>query len=91
MARRRTAGELELAAARRPDLAALAVDTALRLSDRVLPMLAAEVPAAAPRRLRRENWEVAPRLYVVNAKQDLVENLCQVISDGLRAIAPAPP
>jgi hypothetical protein len=90
MARRRTAGELELAAAR-PDLAALAVDTALRLSDRVLPMLASEVPAAAPRRLRRENWEVAPRLYVVNAKQDLVENLCQVISDGLRAIAPVPP
>jgi hypothetical protein len=75
----------------RPDLAVLAVDTALRLADRVLPMLAAEVPTAAPRRLRRENWEIAPRLYAVNARQDLIENLCLVIADGLRAIAPPPP
>jgi hypothetical protein len=30
-------------------------------------------------------------LYAVNARQDLVENLCVVVADGLRALAPEPP
>lgn len=75
----------------RPHLAILAVDTALRLGDKVLPDLAALVPGAAPVRLLRENHRVAPRLYAVNARQDLVENLCVVIADGLNALAPEPP
>jgi hypothetical protein len=76
----------------RPHLAVLAVDTALRLGDKVLPQLAALVPrAAAPVRLLRENFRVAPRLYVVNARQDLIENLCLVIADGLRELGPEPP
>ncbi|BDG05765.1 hypothetical protein AMOR_47610 [Anaeromyxobacter oryzae] len=72
----------------RPHLAILAVDTALRLGDKVLPDLAAAVDGAAPVRLGRENYRVAPRLYAVNARQDLVENLCVVIADGLRELAP---
>lgn len=75
----------------RPHLAILAVDTALRLGDKVLPDLAALVPGAAPARLLRENYRVAPGLYAVNARQDLVENLCVVVADGLRALAPEPP
>jgi len=86
----------------RPDLSVLAVDTALRLSDKVLPLLAAEVGAGpsgrpepvdppAPRLLLRDCWEVAPRLYLVGARQDLAENLCLAIVDGLRRLAPAPP
>ncbi len=72
----------------RPDLAVLAVDTALRLRDKVLPALVGLLPGAAPVRLSRENWRLAPQLYAVNARQDLIENLCLVVADGLREQAP---
>jgi hypothetical protein len=72
----------------RPDLAVLAVDTALRLRDKVLPDLLRLLPGAEPIRLLRENYRLAPGLYAVNARQDLVENLCLAIADGLRQLAP---
>jgi hypothetical protein len=78
----------------RPDLAILAVDTALRLGDRLLPMLLGALGrgrAPAPRRILRDCWEIAPRLYVTSAKQDLVLNLRAAIADGLLRLAPAPP
>ena len=76
----------------RPHLSLFAVDTALRLPDKVLPMLvAAAGHAEPPRRLQRDNWAVAPGLYVVNARQDLVANLCLAIGEGLRCLAPEPP
>jgi hypothetical protein len=76
----------------RPHVSVLVVDTALRLADKVLPDLAAAVgPRAAPRRLSRENWEVAPGLYAVNARQDLIANVCLVIADGFARLAPEPP
>lgn len=80
----------------RPDVALFVVDTALRLSDRVVPMLRAALAAAGrdpgpPRRVVRETWAVAPHLFAVNAKQDLVENACRAVAEGLRALAPDPP
>jgi hypothetical protein len=77
----------------RPDVALFAMDTALRLSDKVLPMLAAALgpQAGSPRRLLREVYAITPHLYVANARQDLVENLCRAIAEGLRALAPEPP
>jgi hypothetical protein len=80
----------------RPDVALFVVDTALRLHDKVLPMFAAalahgraDVPP--PRRVLRETWAITPHLYAVNAREDLVENVCRAIAEGLRALAPAPP
>jgi len=75
----------------RPHLAVLAVDTALRLGDKVLPDLLRLLPGAVPVRLSRENYRLAPHLYAVNARQDLVENLCLAVADGLRALSPEPP
>jgi hypothetical protein len=76
----------------RPHLSVFAVDTALRLSDKVIPMLAAATGRAdPPLRLQRDNWLVAPGLYAVNARQDLVANVCLAIGDGLRRLAPEPP
>ena len=81
----------------RPDVAVLAVDTALRLSDKVLPMFAAALasPDGAPpsfERVVRETWALTPHLYAANAREDLVENVCRAIAAGLRALAPpAPP
>lgn len=76
----------------RPDVALFVVDTALRLSDKVLPMFAAELGAKArPGRVVRETWALTPHLYAVNARQDLVENVCRALAEGLRALAPPVP
>lgn len=72
----------------RPHLAVLAVDTALRLRDKVLPDLARLFPGAAPVRLQRENYRVVPHVYAVNARQDLIENLSLAVADGLREMGP---
>ncbi len=79
----------------RPDVALFVVDTALRLSDRIVPMLVGALArgggAAEPRRIFRETWALTPHLYAVNAREDLVENVCRAVTEGLRALAPAPP
>jgi hypothetical protein len=79
--------------AARPDVALFVVDTALRLSDRLLPMFAdalaregAGVPR--PRRILRETWALGPHLFLVNAREDLVDNVCRAIAEGFRALGP---
>lgn len=76
----------------RPHVAVFAVDTALRLSDKVVPLLVdvARTRGAAltPRRVERELWALGPHLYVVNAKPDLIANLGRALAEGLRALAP---
>jgi hypothetical protein len=68
------------------------VDTALRLADRVLPLLASALApaAAAPRRIEKDLWALTPHLYAVSAKSDLVANLCRVVAEGLLALGPPP-
>jgi len=72
----------------RPHVAMFAMDTALRLSDRVLPMLTAELRGSIPRRIARDLWTLTPHVYAVSAKSDLVTNLCRVIAEGLLALGP---
>jgi len=78
-----------------PDVALFVVDTALRLSDKILPMFADALERAgteaAPRRIFRETWALTPHLYAVNAREDLVDNVCRAIAEGLRALAPGAP
>jgi hypothetical protein len=92
-----TAGEirafLRRVGAARPDLALFVVDTALRLSDKILPMFAdalarAGAPSPAPRRLLRETWALGPHLYLVNAREDLFDNVRRAIAEGIRALGP---
>jgi hypothetical protein len=78
----------------RPHLAIFVMDTALRLSDKVLPLLQAELstqPPPAARRVVREVWALTPHLYVVNARQDLMSNIGLAIAEGFRALAPPAP
>jgi hypothetical protein len=80
----------------RPDVALFAVDTALRLADKVLPMFEAALARAgaappSPRRLVRETWALTPHLYLVSAKESLIDNLCRSVAEGLRALAPPAP
>jgi hypothetical protein len=86
-------GRLE---ALRPHIALFVMDTALRLSDKVLPMLLAEGAArrggsaAEPRRVERELWALTPHLYAVNSKPDLLVNVGHAVAEGLRALSPSP-
>ena len=80
----------------RPDVALFAVDTALRLADKVLPMFEAALERSGaaphpPRRLIRETWALTPHLYLVSAKESLLDNLCRAVAEGLRALAPPAP
>ena len=78
----------------RPDVTVFVVDTALRLADKVLPMLVAELERrrgerrSAPTRIRREMWRLTPSLYAVNGRPDLVANIGSVIAEGLLALHP---
>jgi hypothetical protein len=74
----------------RPDLALFVVDTALRLGDKVVPLLSSELArgggtSSRPRRLRREIWAIAPRLLAVGAKGGLLTSVEQAVAFGLRA------
>jgi hypothetical protein len=77
----------------RPDLALFVVDTALRLSDKILPMLLAELerqpgrPPASPRRVAQELWALTPHLYAVNGRRDLMANIGRAIAEGLLALS----
>jgi hypothetical protein len=78
----------------RPDLALFVVDTALRLGDKVLPMLVEGLSrrtglSVTPRRVIREVWAVTPRLFAVGAKGDLAGNVGRAVAEGLRALAPS--
>jgi hypothetical protein len=78
----------------RPDLALFAMDTALRLGDKVVPMLVEGYRAATghaapvPRRVERDLWALTPHLYLVNSRPDLLANIGRAIAEGLRALAP---
>jgi hypothetical protein len=76
----------------RPDLALFVVDTALRLSDKVVPMLAEGTAhrggrPVIPRRVVREVWALTPRLFAVGAKGHLGANLAAAVAEGLRGLA----
>ena len=78
----------------RPDITLFVVDTALRLSDKVLPMLVAGLEhrrgggSVVPRRIERELWALTPHLYAVNGKLDLITNIGRALAEGLLALAP---
>ena len=79
----------------RPDVALFVLDTALRLEDKIVPMLLKELAkrrgtTARPKakRVVRELWALAPHLYAVNAKTDLIANIGRAIAEGFRALAP---
>lgn len=78
----------------RPDVTLFVLDTALRLSDKVLPMLMTELEhrrggaAFTPRRVVRELWALTPHLYAVNAKLDLMANIGRALGEGLLALSP---
>jgi len=78
----------------RPDVTLFVVDTALRLSDKVLPMLVAELEhrrggtPVIPRRIEHELRALTPHLYAVNGRPDLMANIGRALAEGLFALSP---
>jgi hypothetical protein len=77
----------------RPDAAFFIVDTALRLSDKVIPLLSYELArrganAAPALRFSREVWMLTPWLAVVGAHPDLIGNIRRAMAGILRGHAP---
>jgi len=78
----------------RPDSALFVVDTALRLSDKILPMLLEELERRQgrapdpPRQIGSQLWALTPNLYTVNGRRDLMANIGRAIAHGLLARAP---
>jgi hypothetical protein len=78
----------------RPDLSIFVVDTALRLSDKVLPLLLDAFRLHGhgdikPGRIAAQLWALTPHIYVVNGSRDLMANIGKVIAAGLRALSPS--
>lgn len=79
----------------RPHVAVFAMDTALRLQDKVLPMLCAHArapggPELRPRRVNGELFALTPHAYLVNARPSLMLNVGRAIAEGFAALAPDP-
>ena len=79
----------------RPDVTVFTIDTALRLSDKVLPIIVSELSrrsgtaATVPVRIVRELWAITPHIYAVNGRPDLIANIARAVAQGLLALAPS--
>ncbi len=76
-----------------PFLSIFVVDTALRLSDKILPMLVTTFPdqessPPVPKRIGSRLWSLTPRVYAVNGHRDLMANIGKAIAEGIRAGSP---
>ncbi len=77
----------------RPDLSLFVVDTALRLSDKIVPMFLAEFQRrgcgiSGKKRIAAQLWALTPRVYLVNGSRDLIMNVGKAIGAGFRALSP---
>jgi hypothetical protein len=77
----------------RPDLSLFVVDTALRLSDKVVPMLLRECRSrglanSRPKLIGGQVWSMTPYVYAVNGSRDLMGNMGKAIAAGLLALSP---
>ncbi len=76
-----------------PDVSLFVVDTALRLSDKILPMLTKELTlrgydALMPKRIGAQLWALTPHIYAVNGSRDLMANIGKAIAAGFFALSP---
>jgi len=68
-----------------PEVAVFLMDTELRMKDKIVPMFEAEFArryAYPPEtvRIERELFQVMDRIFIINAKEDIVQNIRTVLS-----------
>jgi hypothetical protein len=67
-----------------PEIAVFLMDTELRMKDKIVPMfekgLASRSPAPPPVvRMERELFQMQNRIFIINAKEDIVRNIQKVL------------
>ena len=67
-----------------PEIAVFLMDTELRMKDKIVPMFEKELArrSAAPpavERMERELFQIQDRIFVINAKEDVVTNIQKVL------------
>lgn len=72
-----------------PDIAVFLMDTELRMKDKLVPMFAKELGRRYVKppeviRLERELFQIEGRVFIVNAKESLVQNIEKVVSRLIR-------
>src|SRR5512147_3294092 len=72
-----------------PDIAVFLMDTELRMKDKLVPMFAKELGKRYDKppevlRLERELFQIEDRIFIVNAKESLVQNIEKVVSRFFR-------
>jgi hypothetical protein len=80
----------------RPDVSIFVVDTALRLSDKILPMFMDEFrrrghALSRPVMIASQQWAITPHLYAVNGSRDLIANIMKAVAEGFRTLSPECP
>jgi hypothetical protein len=68
-----------------PDVAVFLMDTELRMKDKIVPMFEKELAHRSPyppavTRMERELFTIQGRIFIINAKEDVVRNLQKVLS-----------
>jgi hypothetical protein len=67
-----------------PEIAVFFMDTELRMKDKIVPMFEAELerrffPPPKVTRMERELFQILNRVFIINAKEDIVRNLEMVL------------
>ena len=68
-----------------PEMAVFFLDTELRMKDKIVPMFEKELAArsassSAVIRVERELFRITDNIFIVNAKESVLQNLQQVFS-----------
>ena len=78
-----------------PEIAVFFMDTELRMKDKIVPMFEAELarrlsPPPDVTRMERELFQIQNRIFIINAKEDIVRNLEKVLYQYYRTREPEP-
>ena len=76
-----------------PEIAVFFMDTELRMKDKIVPMFEAELarrisPHPDVTRMERELFQIQNRIFIINAKEDIVRNLEKVLYQYYRTREP---
>jgi hypothetical protein len=67
-----------------PEIAVFLMDTELRMKDKIVPLFEAELSRRSPyppavTRMERELFTIQDRIFIINAKEDIVRNIQKVL------------
>ncbi len=72
-----------------PEIAVFLMDTELRMKDKIVPLFETEMASRSPHppaitRMERELFTIGNRIFIINAKEDIVRNIQRVLYSHYR-------